>query len=145
MKKPLTEKDIGVVHNWEHHKFREVRAKANEEEKERYHSDKRYKERKEPLFTLFEIGKDIVYVLSNNPRSYALIEIVDLNASEWPLKRYTTVTYYGLVKKVSSEEFFDRVGHLRYFHEWPGGNASSNVVDIDPSSIKWLTPNTINE
>lgn len=140
MKRPITEKDVGILHDCDHHKFREVRSKSKEEEKERYHSDKRYKERKELEYTIHPVGSELIVVMMHNPRSYMLVEVLDIYIEDWPVKKYTEIEYYCIVKKISNKIFARRIGHLfklsgRTYDEF---FKRYDVIDADPSKIKWL-------
>lgn len=142
--KHVTERDMRIVHSRDHRKFREVRVRAKQEEKERYYADKRYKKNKEVVYFIYPVGKEIVFIMHHNPRMYGLGEIIDIFISEWPPAKYTRVDYFAVVRKVSNERFIRCVGHLIKIEAYCiGGRSISSytegeIFDCDSSKIKWF-------
>lgn len=122
-----TDRSIGVVHDYNEDKFREIRGKAKIEEEERYR-----KAKKDPKILLPKHKIDELVVTAwnyNNPK-YMLVEVLDMHED-----RFDRFTYYGIVRKVSTSKLSNFIGRLIHFANEGYGKRSANV---DPSSVRWL-------
>src|SRR4030067_1717769 len=122
-----TDLSIGVVHDYNEDKFREVRSRAKVEEEERYR-----KAKKDPkvLLPKHKIDELVVTAWNYNNPKYMLVEIVDMHED-----RYDRFTYYGIVRKVSMNKLSQFIGRIVHFADEGYGKRSANV---GPNSIKWL-------
>lgn len=124
MKSPITDTTLGVVpiHSA---KFRDVRAKAQDE----YVNKHKSKKDKTIPMPKYKIGDNVVLLLECKNREYLLIEIVDFE-EKWKGK----FSYYGIILKSSKPS--ERIGRLVKTEDY-GYYSYPTIIDVPMDSIKW--------
>ena len=129
MQNPVTDKDILIPHTGRHDdKFRDIRAKAKKDEKERHLKAKRDKS-KRALVPKYSIGEEVDLVTGFNKRYYYLAEVIDF-------EERSGFKYYGILKRTTDPEKINRIGRLVDFTEsgWFREMYPANVAN---EKIKW--------
>jgi len=120
---PITNKSVGLP---KAEKFRDVRAKAKEEEFIR--KSKRNKRENLPKYS---VG-DVVVITQglSNKREYILAEIIDFESEDG-----IGFEYYGIVLNITSKKCHNRLGRLIKFSEnrWFGWQPAN----VENKNIKW--------
>jgi hypothetical protein len=134
MKAPLTDHDLGIAHHFDSmtDKFRAVRKRAKLDEEDRHRKARRDKKEKEKV-PKFKIGQEIVLTGGYRSRHYHLAEVIDFEEHRWH-----DFSYYGILKKTTEPEKFERIGRLIKFdgsRSWSLDYCPANVED---KKIKWL-------
>ena len=131
----IGDKDLGITtHNWDGLKFSDLRAKAQEEFRER---GKRKKKEKEVVVPKYRIDDELVITQFNHGgNDFMLVEVVDFNVED----RNKRCIYFGIIKKVNKEELKNRIGRLERFQRKDGWELyyNWNITDYKESDIKWL-------
>jgi hypothetical protein len=124
MKSPITDKTLGIV-PIHPSKFRDVRAKAQDEYVNRHKSKK-----DKPIPTpKYKPGDNVVLLVEYKGRNYLLIEIVDFE-ERWK----GNFVYYGIILKSSKPS--DRIGRLIKTEDC-GYSLCPKIIDVPVDSIKW--------
>jgi len=130
MKSPITDKTLGVNAAMSE-KFREVRAKAQDEYVERCK-----KKKKKPIvitpIPAHYVGDRIVLVDEGKIRQYTLMEVIDF-CENWTAH----FVYYGIILKTTDPEMLDRIGRITHENKY-GYCRASKSENIPEDSIKWL-------
>lgn len=141
-KSPTTDKSLGLSINRES-SFAEVRQKATEDYQQRIRNKKSSKNKlTDDINNLPEFKPGDFVVLSTQERKnkqYLLVEIFDFeqeNINNY-LKRFD-FSYFGVIKKTTSEKLNERIGRFISFEEQTGYFSKYKIEKFDGSEIKWL-------
>lgn len=107
---PTTDRDLNIVVDHDH-KFSNIRHKAIEDYIQRKNKHKKGEKSEIPKY---KIGSDLIVAshgYKNKNKKYILGEIVDFEES-FIGPRDDPFKYYLIVKKVTDENFLDRIGRL---------------------------------
>lgn len=127
MRTPLTDKALGIPHTGD--RFRDIRKKAKLDEEDRHKKFKRDKKIKVPKY---RIGQEVVLTGGFRSRHYHLAEIVDFEET------VGSFSYYGILKKTTEPEKFERIGRLIRFEEKDWWSSSYQPANVENKGIKWL-------
>ena len=131
MKAPLTDAGLSIPHTGQHDaRFRDVRKKAKLEEEVRHQKFRRDKKKSVKL-PKYKIGEEVVLAAGYQSRYYHLAEVIDFD------ERMGSFYYYGILKRTTEPEKFERIGRLVKFGEksWFADYCPANVEN---KGIKWL-------
>ena len=129
MQNPVTDKDLLIPHTGHDDKFRDIRAKAKKEEKERRLKTRRDKS-KRALVPKYSVGEEVVLTTGYAKRYYYLVEVIDF-------EERSGFKYYGILKRTTDPERMDRIGRLVDFTDagWFREIYPANVAN---EKIKWI-------
>jgi hypothetical protein len=138
MRTPLTDKDLGIPHTGRHDdRFRDVRKKAKLDEIDRHKKFKRSKEKERVLIPKYKIGEEVVLAGGGyRSRHYCLAEVIDFEQNF-----RNDFAYYGLLKRTTDPEQFDRIGRLIKFDEHSWWSTNYAPANVENKGIKWLITN----
>jgi len=131
MKSPITDKSLSIPHTGYHaDKFRSIRSKAKVDERERKTKAKRDKKVKLPKYS---IGNEVVLTGGYKSRHYHFAEVIDFE------EKWNSFIYYGVLKRTTEPEKFERIGRLINFDENSRWSSDYTPANVKNEKIKWFT------
>lgn len=138
MANPLTDKDLGIPHTGRHDdRFRNVRKRAKLEEEDRHKKFRRDKKSKDKL-PKYKVGEEVVLTGGYRSRHYHLAEVIDFEQNH-----RDAFAYYGILKRTTDPEKFDRIGRLIKFEEHSWWSTTYAPANVENKGIKWLVAPTV--
>jgi hypothetical protein len=130
MRNPITDKSLNIPHTGHADKFRSIRSKAKVDERERKTKAKRDKKVKVPRYS---IGDEVVLTGGYKSRHYHLVEVIDFE------EKWNSFVYYGVLRKTTDPEKFERTGRLIKFDEDNKWSTDLCPANVKNEKIKWFT------
>jgi hypothetical protein len=134
MKAPVTNKSLGINKPYGSDvKFRDVRAKAKNEEEMRHKKAKRDRTIKLPKF---KIGDEIVLNSVWSSLHFHLAEVIDIDEGQ---NRNRGFYYFAILKKTTDPQLVKRIGRLIYFSEGGWWRTDFCPANVENKHIRWST------
>ena len=127
---PITNASMGIKNDGS--KFRDIRAKAQEDSIARHKSKKKDKSVPVPLY---KIDDEVVITnggIWSKSKHYTLVKVVDFDIEMDSFK------YFGIVLKTTNPALINRIGRLREFSERQTWMAREHAAKVTEQDIKWL-------
>jgi len=127
---PVTDKSLNIPHTGHHaDKFRSIRSKAKIDGRERKNKAKRDKKVRVPKYS---IGDEVVLTGGYKSRHYHLAEVIDFE------EKWNSFVYYGVLRKTTDPEKFERIGRLVEFDEHNKWSTDFCPANVKNEKIRWF-------
>jgi hypothetical protein len=138
MQNVVTEKHTGIVHDYNHEKYGDVRHKAMNEYIERKNKARKDKTVKVPKYHPGQIVLACEQGSGGKKKCYMVYEIVDFRHEVYRHE----FTYFGILLKATDHKMLERVGRLDSVNEtvWYFSSHKHIIEEYNEKtdSIKWL-------
>jgi hypothetical protein len=129
MKSPVTDKTLGIAHDYDINRFSEVRARAKDEERELHKKSKRNKKIKLPKY---EVRENVILSRTSHSQHifYYLVEVIDFEETY-----NESFQYFAILKNTTDPKRVHRIGRLVTFTE-SGWFREITPANVPVDSIK---------